>query len=64
VACLHSLAPNTVEVEISFPDLNVRRLLDGNFLERDQQELPLAKGVGHLTISPGALVTVRVDLDQ
>jgi hypothetical protein len=64
VVHLHSLAPETAEVELSFPGLIVRRLLAGNFLEREQQELPFANGAGRLTISPGALVTVRVDLDQ
>ncbi|MDQ3657638.1 MAG: hypothetical protein M3457_21495, partial [Chloroflexota bacterium] len=62
VAYLHSLAPEETEVEISFPELNVRRMLAGTFLEREQREVPLANGAGRLTISPGSLATVQVEL--
>lgn len=62
VAHLHSLAPTATEVEIAFPLLGARRLRAGSFLERDWTEIPLTNGAGRLTISPGALVTVQVEV--
>jgi hypothetical protein len=50
VAYLHSLASETVEVEVGFPGLAVRRVALGSFLERGYQEVAMRDGRGRVTL--------------
>ena len=61
-AFLHSLAAESVEARISFPTLPVRRVLAGTFLEREMREIVLQNGGATIGLTPGAFVTVSVDL--
>jgi hypothetical protein len=62
VAYLHSLAPESVEVTLSFPALPARTVSVGNFLERDLSEISLRDGRATIALAPGAYVAVAIDL--
>jgi hypothetical protein len=62
VAYLHSLAPEAVEVTLSFPALPVGAVSVGSYLERDFREVPLREGQATIGLAPGAYVAVAVDL--
>ncbi len=62
VAYLHSLAPETVQVDVSFPALEVSSISAGNFLERGLTEIPFSGGTATIELAPGAYVAVAVDL--
>ncbi|MBA2521009.1 MAG: hypothetical protein H0V24_15210, partial [Chloroflexia bacterium] len=55
-------APEPVAVEVSFPALDVRRMVAGTFLERERVELSPGDGIGRVRLHPGDLITVGVIL--
>jgi hypothetical protein len=62
VAYLHSLAPETIDVNVSFPALEVTKVATGNFLERGMAEVPLSGGTATIELAPGAYVALAIDL--
>jgi hypothetical protein len=63
VAFLHSLAPETVEAQLSFPAIRPRSVRVGNHLERHLEELSLAGDTTSVTLTPGAYIALVIDVD-
>jgi glycosyl hydrolase family 38 len=63
VAYLHSGAPSTVETMIRLP-YPVRGAYLGTSLERDLQPVPVRDGAAVLTLPPGTLVALALDLGE
>jgi hypothetical protein len=62
VAYLHSLAPESVDVTLSFPGLPVTAVSVGNFLERDLSHVQLRDGQATIELAPGAYAAAAIDL--
>ena len=63
VAFLHSLAPETVEAQLSFPAVRPRRVRVGNHLERHLADVPLSGDAASVQLTPGAYIAVVIDAD-
>jgi hypothetical protein len=63
VAFLHSLAPATVEAQLSFPAVRPRRVRVGNHLERHLADVPLSGDAASVQLTPGAYIAVVIDAD-
>jgi hypothetical protein len=64
VAFLQSLASESVETQIAFPNLRPVSVKIANHLERHSEEVALVDGNATITLTPGAYVAVIIETES